>query len=77
MNKGFALVYKKLIFEKNKRNMSTAYKIAKKEGAYYLSFQVVAWVDIFIPKLYRDIVIDSFENNLNDGRSLSRTEETF
>jgi len=49
--------------------MSTAYKIAEKEAVYYLSFQVVAWVDIFTRKIYRDIVIDSFENNLNDGNS--------
>jgi len=40
MNKGFALVYKKLIFEKNKRNMSTAYIIAEKEAVYILVFKL-------------------------------------
>ena len=40
--------------------MSTGYKIADKEGAYFLTFQIVGWVDIFSRKDYRDIVIDSF-----------------
>ena len=39
--------------------MSTGYKISEKEGLYYLTFQVVGWVDIFTRKIYRDIVIDS------------------
>ena len=39
--------------------MSTGYKIANQEGVYYLTLQVVDWVDIFTRKVYRDIVIDS------------------
>ena len=49
--------------------MSTAYKIAEKEAVYYPGFQVIAWVAIYTRKIDKDIVIDSFENNLNDGKS--------
>ena len=41
--------------------MSTAYKILEKEGAYFLTFQIVGWVDLFTRKVYRDIVIESFK----------------
>ncbi|MEN8122608.1 MAG: hypothetical protein ABFS35_19860 [Bacteroidota bacterium] len=39
--------------------MSTGYKISEKEGAYFLTFQIVGWVDIFTRKTYRDIAIES------------------
>ena len=39
--------------------MSTGYKIIDKEDAYFLTFQIVGWVDIFTRKVYRDIAIDS------------------
>ena len=39
--------------------MSTGYKISEKEGAYFLTFQIVGWVDIFTRKVYRDIAIES------------------
>ncbi|KAF0199661.1 MAG: hypothetical protein FD166_89 [Bacteroidetes bacterium] len=41
--------------------MSSGYKILETEGAYFLTFQIVGWVDIFTRKVYRDIVIDSLE----------------
>ena len=41
--------------------MSTGYKIAEGTGASYLTFQIVAWVDIFTRKVYRDIVIESLK----------------
>ena len=34
--------------------MSTGYQIYDKAGSYYLTFQVVDWVDIFTRKVYRD-----------------------
>ncbi len=40
--------------------MSTGYQIKDQEGLYYLTFQVVDWIDIFTRQVYRDIVIDSF-----------------
>lgn len=40
--------------------MSTGYQIKDQEGLYYLTFQVVNWVDIFTRPIYRDIIIDSF-----------------
>jgi len=39
--------------------MSEAYKIHKQDAAYFMTFQVVNWIDIFTRKVYRDIVIDS------------------
>lgn len=39
--------------------MSTGYKIQEQEAAYYVTFQIVEWVDVFSYKIYRDIVIDS------------------
>jgi REP element-mobilizing transposase RayT len=41
--------------------MSTGYKIEDKEGLYFLTFQIVGWVDIFTRKSYRDIVIESLK----------------
>jgi REP element-mobilizing transposase RayT len=41
--------------------MSTGYKILDQEGLYFLTFQIVGWVDIFTRKVYRDIVINSFQ----------------
>jgi REP element-mobilizing transposase RayT len=40
--------------------VSTAYKIAG-DGLFYLTFQIVGWVDIFTRKIYRDITIDSLK----------------
>jgi putative transposase len=40
--------------------MSTAYKIAG-DGLYYLTFQIVGWVDIFTRKIYRNIAIESLQ----------------
>jgi REP element-mobilizing transposase RayT len=41
--------------------MSTGYQINDQEGLYYLTFQVVDWIDIFTRQIYRDIAIDSFK----------------
>lgn len=41
--------------------MSTGYRIAEKDGLYYLTFQIVGWVDLFTRKIYRDIAIESFK----------------
>jgi REP element-mobilizing transposase RayT len=41
--------------------MSTGYQIKNQNGLYYLTFQVVKWVDIFARDIYRDIVLDSFD----------------
>lgn len=40
--------------------MSEGYKIRYQKGVYYLTFQVVSWIDVFTRKVYRDIIIDSF-----------------
>ena len=41
--------------------MSTGYKIAEGTGAYYLTFQIVGWVDLFTRQVYKDIVIESLK----------------
>jgi REP element-mobilizing transposase RayT len=41
--------------------MSTGYKILEKESMYFLTFQVVGWVDIFTRKVYRDIAIENLK----------------
>ncbi len=41
--------------------MSTGYQIKDQEGIYYLTFQIVDWIDIFTRQIYRDVVIESFK----------------
>lgn len=36
------------------------YQIRDQEASYFLTFQIVGWLDIFTRKCYRDIVVDSF-----------------
>ena len=39
--------------------MSTGYQIKDQTSAYYLTFQVVYWIDLFTRDKYREIIIDS------------------
>jgi REP element-mobilizing transposase RayT len=41
--------------------MSTGYQIKDQRALYYLTIQVVDWIDVFTRQTYRDIVIDSLE----------------
>jgi REP element-mobilizing transposase RayT len=41
--------------------MTTGYQIKDQSDLYYLTFQVVNWVDIFSRPVYRNIVIDSLK----------------
>lgn len=41
--------------------MTTGYKIDAPTFPYFLTFQVVDWVDIFSRKVYRDIVLESLD----------------
>jgi REP element-mobilizing transposase RayT len=41
--------------------MSTGYQINDQEGLYYLTFQIVDWIDVFTRQVYRDIIINSFK----------------
>lgn len=41
--------------------MSTGYQIKNQEGLYFLTFQVVNWIDVFTRKIYRDIIIENFK----------------
>ena len=42
--------------------MSTGYRIHEKDGAHFLTFQVVGWVDLFTRRDYRNVVIESFKS---------------
>jgi REP element-mobilizing transposase RayT len=41
--------------------MSTGYQIKDQEGVYYLTLQVVCWIDIFSRKAYKDIIIENLD----------------
>lgn len=41
--------------------MPTGYQINNQEAPYFLTLQVVFWIDIFSRKTYRDIIIDSLQ----------------
>jgi REP element-mobilizing transposase RayT len=41
--------------------MSTGYLITEQDRAYYLTFQVVDWIDVFTRKEYKDIIIENFK----------------
>ena len=41
--------------------MSKAYQIHNQSSVYFLTFQVVGWVDIFTRQCYRDLVIESLD----------------
>jgi putative transposase len=40
--------------------MGAAYQVNDQKAVYFLTFQVVGWIDIFTRQVYRDIVVDSF-----------------
>jgi REP element-mobilizing transposase RayT len=42
--------------------MSRKYKFHDPEGAYFITFAVTEWVDVFTRKCYRDIVLDSLSH---------------
>jgi len=42
--------------------MTTGYQIKEQDGLYYLTLQIVDWVDIFTGAVYKDIVIDSMRH---------------
>ena len=46
--------------------MPTGYQIKDQSAAYYLTFQVVFWIDLFSYARYRDIIIDSLKFCQND-----------
>ena len=41
--------------------MPTGYQIKDQSACYYLTFQVVYWIDLFMKQVYRDIVVESLK----------------
>ena len=58
--------------------MSTGYKIFDIDTDYFLTFQIVGWVDILTSKIYHDIIIESFNSKrflkIFEGQSESRKD---
>jgi REP element-mobilizing transposase RayT len=46
--------------------MSTGYQIKDQKATYFLTFQIVDWIDIFTRKVYKDILIDSFKFSIEN-----------
>ncbi len=46
--------------------MSTGYQISDQEGIYYMTFQIVDWIDIFSRQIYRDIIINSLKYSIKN-----------
>lgn len=42
------------------------YKIQDQSGMYFLTFQIVNWIDIFTRQIYRDLIIDSFKYSIEN-----------
>jgi len=42
-----------------KENMGDSYVVNDQYGTYFLTFQIIAWVDIFTRKCYCDIIVES------------------
>jgi hypothetical protein len=40
--------------------MGDSYQLRDQTRAYFATFQVVGWADIFSRKYYRDIILESF-----------------
>jgi hypothetical protein len=41
--------------------MPTGYQIKDQSACYYLTFQIVYWIDLFQKQVYRDIVVESIK----------------
>jgi len=41
--------------------MSTGYQIKDQSAPYFLTLQIVNWIDVFTRKVYKDIIIDSLK----------------
>jgi hypothetical protein len=39
--------------------MSTGYQIREQDGVYYLTLQVIEWVDVFTRAVYKDIIVEN------------------
>ena len=44
--------------------MSTGYQISDQNALYFLTFQIVDWIDVFTRRIYKDIIIDSFNYSI-------------
>ena len=48
------------IFNKKQTKIPTGYQINDQAGLYFLTFQIVDWIDVFSSPNYRQIILDSF-----------------
>jgi putative transposase len=57
--KSYSLLFYKYLYLK--KIMSRKYKFGEKEGAYFISFSTVYWIDVFTRVDYFDIIIESLD----------------
>jgi len=55
------IIFNFLYFYKNIFKLPTGYQIKDQSSPYYITLQVVKWIDIFTRKKYRDIFIESMK----------------
>ena len=41
--------------------MAESYKIKDNEGLYFVTVTTIGWVDVFIRKIYKDVIIESLQ----------------
>jgi len=46
--------------------MSTGFQIKDLMAAHFLTFQVVDWIDVFTRKIYKEIIVDSFQYSMEN-----------
>jgi len=46
--------------------MSRSYKFHDKEKLYFVSFATVNWIDVFIRRTYKDIMVNSLRHCINE-----------
>jgi hypothetical protein len=53
--------------------MSTGYKISEQDAMYFVTFQIVRWIDIFTRKIYRD----TNKAQVTLSQNLRQSEKTY
>ena len=41
--------------------MAVSYKINDNEGLYFVTLTTIGWVDVFVRKIYKDVIIESLK----------------
>jgi REP element-mobilizing transposase RayT len=55
------LTFAEFMTNKYIHRMSTGYQISDQEGVYFLTLQIINWVDVFTRQSFRDIIIENLK----------------